>query len=69
MIELETSRTIDNEVTYEIKTGDTDRIMPMASQYVNALYTRLEEDLDVSSLLDVVHAGMYYLYLYVYVVQ
>lgn len=59
MIELETSRTIDNEVTYEIKTGDTDRIMPMASQYVNALYTRLEEDLDVSSLLDVVHAGMY----------
>lgn len=59
MIELETSRTIDNEVTYEIKTGDTDRIMPMASQYINALYTRLEEDLDVSSLLDMVHAGMY----------
>lgn len=59
MIELETSTTIDNEVTYEIKTGDTDRIMPMASQYVNALYTRLEEDLDVSSLLDMVHAGMY----------
>lgn len=59
MIELETSRTIDNEVTYEIKTGDTDRIIPMASQYVNALYTRLEEDLDVSSLLDMVHAGMY----------
>lgn len=59
MIELETSTTIDNEVTYEIKTGDTDRIMPMASQYVNALYTRLEEDLDVSCLLDMVHAGMY----------
>ncbi|XP_026316155.1 uncharacterized protein LOC113227443 [Hyposmocoma kahamanoa] len=58
MIELETSTTIDNEVTYEIKTGDTDRIMPMASQYVNALYTRLEEDLDVSCLLDMVHADV-----------
>lgn len=60
LIELETSTIIDNEVTYEIKTGDTDRIVPMASQYVKALYTRLDEDLDVSSMLDVVHAGMYF---------
>lgn len=43
--------------TYQLKTGDTDKIVPGASQYVNALCSRLDEDLDVSSLLDKVHEG------------
>ncbi|XP_049881072.1 mucosa-associated lymphoid tissue lymphoma translocation protein 1 homolog isoform X2 [Pectinophora gossypiella] len=58
LVEIECSMTIDNDVTYEMKTGDTDRIVPNASQYVNALCNRLEDDLDVSTLLDKVHADV-----------
>ncbi|XP_075986195.1 uncharacterized protein LOC142983191 [Anticarsia gemmatalis] len=55
VLQIECSTTIDNEVTYELKTGDTDRIVPGASQYVNVLCTRITDDLDVSSMLDKVH--------------
>ncbi|XP_026735304.1 uncharacterized protein LOC113499154 isoform X2 [Trichoplusia ni] len=55
VLQIECSTSIDNDVTYELKTKDMDRIVPNASQYVNALCTRLGEDLDVSSLFDKVH--------------
>ncbi|XP_021196856.3 uncharacterized protein LOC110381011 [Helicoverpa armigera] len=55
VVQIECSTTINNDETYELKTGDTDKLGPGSSQYVNALCTRLDEDLDVSSLLDKVH--------------
>ncbi|KAJ8708742.1 hypothetical protein PYW08_010124 [Mythimna loreyi] len=55
VLQIECSTTINMDETYELKTGDTDKIVPGASQYVNALCSRLDEDLDVSSLLDKVH--------------
>lgn len=55
VVQIECSTTINNYETYELKTGDTDKLGPGSSQYVNALCTRLDEDLDVSSLLDKVH--------------
>ncbi|KAI8423648.1 hypothetical protein MSG28_012702 [Choristoneura fumiferana] len=55
VLQIECSHTIDNNVTYELKPGDTDKIVPRGSQYVNALCTRLEDGLDVSALLDKVH--------------
>ncbi|XP_013147841.1 PREDICTED: uncharacterized protein LOC106110531 isoform X2 [Papilio polytes] len=56
LLQIECSTTID--YTYEVKTGDTDKIMPGASLYANALCTRLVENLDVSSMLDRVHGDM-----------
>ncbi|XP_068624135.1 mucosa-associated lymphoid tissue lymphoma translocation protein 1-like isoform X2 [Battus philenor] len=55
LLQIECSTTIDG--TYEVKTGDTEKIMPGASLYVNALCTRLMENLDVNSLLDKIHGG------------
>lgn len=57
-LQIECSTTINNDQTYELKTGDTDRIVPRASQYVNSLCTRIDEDLDANTLLDKVHEGM-----------
>lgn len=54
-LQIECSTTINNDQTYELKTGDTDRIVPRASQYVNSLCTRIDEDLDANTLLDKVH--------------
>lgn len=62
VLQIECSTTIDDNVTYELKTGDSARIVPGSSQYVNALCTRLGDDLDVSSLLDKVHGGMSYIF-------
>ncbi|CAH2058130.1 unnamed protein product, partial [Iphiclides podalirius] len=56
LLQIECSTTIDG--TYEVRTGDTERIVPGSSLYVNALCTRLVENLDVSSLLDKVHADV-----------
>ncbi|KPJ09935.1 Mucosa-associated lymphoid tissue lymphoma translocation protein 1 [Papilio machaon] len=56
LLQIECSTTID--CTYEVKTGDTERIIPGASLYANALCTRLVENLDVSSMLDRVHGDM-----------
>ncbi|KAL0810885.1 hypothetical protein ABMA28_010188 [Loxostege sticticalis] len=58
VLQIECSTTIDDNVTYELKTGDSARIVPGSSQYVNALCTRLGDDLDVSSLLDKVHGDV-----------
>ncbi|KAJ2944852.1 hypothetical protein O0L34_g1745 [Tuta absoluta] len=58
IVEIEATHTLDNNVTYEIQTGDTDRIIPNASQYVNALCTRLADEGDVSAMLDKVHADV-----------
>ncbi|KAH9635288.1 hypothetical protein HF086_001944 [Spodoptera exigua] len=54
-LQIECSTTINNDQTYELKTGDTDKIVPGASQYVNSLCTRIDEDLDANTLLDKVH--------------
>ncbi|XP_026748488.2 uncharacterized protein LOC113509369 [Galleria mellonella] len=53
VLQIECSTTIND--TYELKTGDSARIVPGGSQYVNALCTRLGDNLDISSLLDAVH--------------
>ncbi|CAH2986961.1 unnamed protein product [Chilo suppressalis] len=58
VLQIECSTTIDANVTYELKTGDTDKILPGSSQYVNALCTRLGDDLDISNLLDKVHGDV-----------
>ncbi|XP_004923450.1 uncharacterized protein LOC101746834 [Bombyx mori] len=58
VLEIECSTTINFDETYELKTGDTDRIVPGASQYVKALCNRIGEDCDVSSLLDRVHGDV-----------
>ncbi|XP_045506924.1 uncharacterized protein LOC123703088 [Colias croceus] len=58
VLQIECSTTIDNSVTYELKTGDTEKIVPGSSQYVNALCSRLTENYDVSTLLDKVHADV-----------
>ncbi|CAH0759641.1 unnamed protein product [Diatraea saccharalis] len=58
VLQIECSTTIDENVTYELKTGDTDKILPGSSQYVNSLCTRLGDDLDISSLLDKVHGDV-----------
>ncbi|CAK1547691.1 unnamed protein product [Leptosia nina] len=58
VLQIECSTTIDNEVTYELKTGDMDKIVPAASQYVNALCSRLTENFDVNTLLDKVHGDL-----------
>ncbi|CAH0714971.1 unnamed protein product, partial [Brenthis ino] len=55
VLQIECSTTIDNNITYELKTGDTDRIVPGASQYTNALCAKLEDNLDINTLLDKVH--------------
>lgn len=39
----------------KLKTGKTDKIVPGAFQYLNVLCSKLDVDLDVSSLLDKVH--------------
>lgn len=57
VLQIECSETIDNNNTYELKTGDTDKIVPGGSQYVNALCTRLMDNSDVNLLLDNVHRG------------
>ncbi|CAK1589672.1 unnamed protein product [Parnassius mnemosyne] len=56
LLQIECSTTIDG--TYEVKTGDTEKIVPGASLYVNALCTRLVENLDVSTLLDKIHGDV-----------
>ncbi|KAM3962182.1 mucosa-associated lymphoid tissue lymphoma translocation protein 1 [Aphomia sociella] len=56
VLQIECTTTIDE--TYELKTGDSARIVPGGSQYVNALCTRLGESLDVNSLLDTVHGDV-----------
>ncbi|XP_063834126.1 uncharacterized protein LOC135083321 [Ostrinia nubilalis] len=58
VLEIECSTTLDDNVTYELKTGDSARIVPGSSLYVNALCTRLGDDLDVNSLLDKVHGDV-----------
>ncbi|CAH4036433.1 uncharacterized protein LOC123711124 isoform X3 [Pieris brassicae] len=58
VLQIECSTTIDNDVTYELKTGDTDKIVPAASQYVNSLCSRLTDNVDVCTLLDNVHADV-----------
>ncbi|CAB3220922.1 unnamed protein product [Arctia plantaginis] len=55
VLQIECSKTIASDVTYELQTGDTDKIVPGASQYVNVLCTRITEDLDISKMLDKVH--------------
>lgn len=57
VLQIECSTTIDNDVTYELKTGDTDKIVPASSQYVNSLCSRVSDNVDVCTLLDNVHAG------------
>lgn len=54
VLQIECSQSLDN-VTYELKPGDTEKIVPQGSQYVNALCDRLADGLDVSALLDKVH--------------
>ncbi|XP_059056304.1 uncharacterized protein LOC131850148 [Achroia grisella] len=56
VLQIECSTTIDE--TYELKAGDSARIVPGGSQYVNALCTRLGENLDINSLLDTVHGDV-----------
>nr|XP_026497777.1 uncharacterized protein LOC113401915 isoform X1 [Vanessa tameamea] len=58
VLQIECTTTIDNDVTYELKTGDTEKIVPGASQYVNALCTRLVDNFDISTLLDKVHGDV-----------
>ncbi|XP_072946520.1 mucosa-associated lymphoid tissue lymphoma translocation protein 1-like [Epargyreus clarus] len=58
VLQIECSTTLDNCVTYELKPGDTGRIVPGSSQYVAALCERLMENVDVSTLLDKVHADV-----------
>ncbi|CAH2098299.1 unnamed protein product [Euphydryas editha] len=58
VLQIECSTTIDNILTYELKTGDTEKIVPGTSQYVNALCTRLVDNFDISTLLDKVHADV-----------
>ncbi|XP_041971430.1 uncharacterized protein LOC121727587 [Aricia agestis] len=55
VLEIECSTTIDNNLTYELKPGDTEKISPCASQYVDALCTRLSENLHINVLFDKVH--------------
>lgn len=55
VLQIECSRTLDNNVTYELKTGDMDRIVPGASQYTSEFCRRLKDNLDINSLLDKVH--------------
>jgi hypothetical protein len=59
VLEIESSITMDENETYELKTGDTDKILPGSSLYVNALCTRLSDNLDIWSLIDKVHGGKY----------
>ena len=60
VLQIECSRTIDNNVTYELKTGDMDRIVPGASQYISGFCRRLKDNLDINSLLDKVHEGNFF---------
>ncbi|KAL4718357.1 hypothetical protein ACJJTC_004611 [Scirpophaga incertulas] len=57
-LELDTSISLDENVTYQLKTGDTDKILPGSSFYVNALCKRLTDNLDVWRLIDKVHGDM-----------
>lgn len=57
ILQIECSTTIDNNYSYKLKVGDTDKIVPAASQYVNSLCSRLTDNVDVCTLLDYVHAG------------
>lgn len=59
VLQIECSKTIASDVTYELQTGDTDKIVPGASQYVNVLCTRITEDLDINKILDTVHEGIF----------
>ncbi|OWR45340.1 Mucosa-associated lymphoid tissue lymphoma translocation protein 1 [Danaus plexippus plexippus] len=55
LLQIEHSESIDNDLTYELRTGDTDKILPFGSQYVNVLCSRIGDDFDISTLLDKVH--------------
>lgn len=63
MLQIECSTTIDN-VTYELKTGDTEKIVPGASQYISGLCRHLHDNLDINSLLDKVHEGNNIFFIY-----
>lgn len=56
-IECTTTMGIENDATYELKTEDLDKILPGSSQYAQALSERLSEKMDISTILDRVHAG------------
>lgn len=56
-IECTTTMDLENDVTYELKTSDLDKIVPGSSQYAQVLGERLAEKTDISSILDRVHAG------------
>ncbi|KAJ0171804.1 hypothetical protein K1T71_012567 [Dendrolimus kikuchii] len=58
VLQIECSTTIATDVTYQLRTRDLDKIVPEASQYVNALCVRLEDGLDVNRMLDKVHADV-----------
>lgn len=58
VLQIECSRTIASDVTYQLETRDLDKIVPEASQYVNALCKRLESESDVNVMLDKVHADV-----------
>lgn len=60
VLQIECSSSIDSDVTYQLQPGDTDKIVPGASQYVNELCTRITDDLDVSTMLDKVHEDVEY---------
>ncbi|XP_013186701.1 uncharacterized protein LOC106131966 [Amyelois transitella] len=56
VLQIECSTTIND--TYELETGDSGRIVPSGSQYVNALCTRLADKVDLSTLIDGVHGDV-----------
>ncbi|XP_050680548.1 uncharacterized protein LOC126976310 isoform X1 [Leptidea sinapis] len=58
VLQIECSHTIDMDETYELKTGDLEKIIPSSSQYVNALCSRIFDNVDVSALLDKVHEDL-----------
>ncbi|XP_053620107.1 uncharacterized protein LOC128680753 isoform X2 [Plodia interpunctella] len=56
VLQIECSTTINE--TYELRTGDSARIVPGGSQYVNSLCTRLGDKMDINSLFDKVHGDV-----------
>lgn len=61
-IECTTTMELENDVTYELKTTDLDKIVPGSSQYAQVLGEMLGEMVDISSILDKVHAGEIFIY-------
>lgn len=57
MVQIECSQTVDN-MSYVLKTGDSKFVVLGTSQYVAALCTHLEDDFEVSLMLDKVHEDL-----------